>query len=123
MIRRGPELADSINGTLRSYLLGAVRNRSLTALEKDRERSATDEEITELVDDVDVAELVVTNALVAVALEPLSDNDRYVLEQTVFAARSNRDVGREIGMTGQGVGKVRKRVLGLVAKRLIGEGT
>jgi len=121
LMNRGPELADAINGTLKSYLKGAVRNRALTAFGKDREVRAEDELIADQANELDVGDLVVGEMIVAAALERLSDNDRYVLEQTVFAARSNADVGREIDLTGQAVGQIRKRVLRDVARRLGGE--
>ncbi len=121
LMNRGPELADSINGPLKSYLKGAIRNRVLKTFEKDREVHAEDDKIAEYGDDTDVAGLVVGGMTVAAALDPLTDSDRYVLEQTVFAARKNADVGREIGMTGQGVGKIRNRVLRDIAQRLGGE--
>ncbi len=121
LMSRGPELSEAINGTLKLYLKGAVRNQALTAFDKDREVHAEDGSLAEQADELDVGDLVVGEAIVAAALDPLSGDDRYVVEQAVLAARSNAAVGLEIGLTGQRVGQIRKRALRDVARRLGGE--
>lgn len=122
LMRRGRSLVEDIDGPLGAYLRGAVRNRVMTAFEKYRE-IAIDDEIVESgsLGAADFVDTVVDDQVLASALETLVDRDRHVVVQTVMHLRSNAEVGRELGITGQGVGKIKCKALAQLATFFGGE--
>lgn len=121
LMKRGPALADSIRGPLGAYLRGAVRKRVLTAFDKQRDTPLDGDPISERTSTSDIADGVIDEMMLVEALQPLSERDRYVIVETVMHMRSNASVGRDLGLSGQGVGKIRKRVLAEIAACLGGD--
>lgn len=113
MMRKGidPTQKDDPAG----YLKAAVRNR-IRDLHK-RTKFQDDDEIDfdTLVRDVDVEAEAERNLLAEAAVAgaaDLPDNERYVIAENVMKGRHLKDVGPEIGVTGQRAGQLLKRALG-----------